>query len=199
MSSAGELDDKELGDCVQASSSTDLCLPALSYLHGCSQVGERAGRPRWEAPPPPTLAVGTEASSDCLCNGGAFEPQLLANIYLMPSKPAFVVSRPTSLPAGPPQQRSPSTEDAVHCILQEFDDGTGEFCLAAAAVCMSRRAELRPVPQAWSRSGSCCWSSWRRPCLRVPGSTSLPRWSSSSRCSGRSRPFQVRHGDVLSR
>lgn len=52
VSSAGELDDKELGDCVQASSSTDLCLPALSYLHGCSQVGERASRPR----PPPLLS-----------------------------------------------------------------------------------------------------------------------------------------------
>lgn len=52
----------------------------------------------------------------------------------MPSKPAFVASRPSSLPAGPPQ-RSPSTEDAVHGVLQECDDGTGEFCLAAA-VCV---------------------------------------------------------------
>ncbi|KAK7901173.1 hypothetical protein WMY93_017942 [Mugilogobius chulae] len=36
----GELDYKEIGDCVNASghSSTDLCLPALDYLHKCSQL-----------------------------------------------------------------------------------------------------------------------------------------------------------------
>lgn len=37
---AGEVDYKEIGDCVHASghSSTDLCLPALDYLRKCSQV-----------------------------------------------------------------------------------------------------------------------------------------------------------------
>lgn len=36
----GEVDYKEIGDCIHASgySSTDLCLPALDYLHKCSQV-----------------------------------------------------------------------------------------------------------------------------------------------------------------
>nr|XP_015217903.1 PREDICTED: brefeldin A-inhibited guanine nucleotide-exchange protein 3 [Lepisosteus oculatus] len=36
----GEVDYKEIGDCVQASgySSTDLCLPALDYLRKCSQL-----------------------------------------------------------------------------------------------------------------------------------------------------------------
>ncbi|KAJ0004829.1 hypothetical protein NQD34_011043 [Periophthalmus magnuspinnatus] len=36
----GEVDYKEIGDCVNASghSSTDLCLPALDYLHKCSQL-----------------------------------------------------------------------------------------------------------------------------------------------------------------
>ncbi|XP_061767450.1 brefeldin A-inhibited guanine nucleotide-exchange protein 3 isoform X2 [Nerophis ophidion] len=36
----GEVDYREIGDCVQASSSssTDLCLPALDYLHRCSQL-----------------------------------------------------------------------------------------------------------------------------------------------------------------
>lgn len=38
---AGEVDYKEIGDCVHVSghSSTDLCVPALDYLHKCSQVG----------------------------------------------------------------------------------------------------------------------------------------------------------------
>lgn len=38
---AGEVDYKEIGDCVHVSghSSTDLCLPALDYLRRCSQVG----------------------------------------------------------------------------------------------------------------------------------------------------------------
>lgn len=38
---AGEVDYKEIGDCVHVSgySSTDLCLPALDYLRKCSQVG----------------------------------------------------------------------------------------------------------------------------------------------------------------
>ena len=37
----GEVDYKEIGDCINASthSSTDLCLPALDYLRKCSQVG----------------------------------------------------------------------------------------------------------------------------------------------------------------
>lgn len=37
---AGEVDYKEIGDCVHVSgySSTDLCLPALDYLRKCSQV-----------------------------------------------------------------------------------------------------------------------------------------------------------------
>uniref|UniRef100_A0A8C6UWP4 ARFGEF family member 3 n=1 Tax=Neogobius melanostomus TaxID=47308 RepID=A0A8C6UWP4_9GOBI len=36
----GEVDYKEIGDCVNTSghSSTDLCLPALDYLHKCSQL-----------------------------------------------------------------------------------------------------------------------------------------------------------------
>lgn len=36
----GEVDYKEIGDCVHVSgySSTDLCLPALDYLRKCSQV-----------------------------------------------------------------------------------------------------------------------------------------------------------------
>ncbi|KAM8851468.1 brefeldin A-inhibited guanine nucleotide-exchange protein 3 isoform 1-T1 [Synchiropus picturatus] len=36
----GEIDYKEIGDCLQVSahSSTDLCLPALDYLHRCSQL-----------------------------------------------------------------------------------------------------------------------------------------------------------------
>lgn len=38
--SVGEVDYKEIGDCVHVSgySSTDLCLPALDYLRKCSQV-----------------------------------------------------------------------------------------------------------------------------------------------------------------
>lgn len=42
---AGEVDYKEIGDCVHVSgySSTDLCLPALDYLRRCSQVGLKLG------------------------------------------------------------------------------------------------------------------------------------------------------------
>lgn len=64
------------------------------------------------------------------CNEAAFEPQLLAKIYKMPSKPVFLGLRLTSLPAGT-QERSMSTEDGVDCVLQEFDDGSGQFCLGA--------------------------------------------------------------------
>ncbi|XP_043367002.1 brefeldin A-inhibited guanine nucleotide-exchange protein 3 isoform X3 [Dermochelys coriacea] len=34
----GEVDCKEIGDCVSGSMSTDLCLPALDYLRRCSQL-----------------------------------------------------------------------------------------------------------------------------------------------------------------
>nr|XP_025033827.1 brefeldin A-inhibited guanine nucleotide-exchange protein 3 isoform X3 [Pelodiscus sinensis] len=34
----GEVDCKEIGDCVSGSTSTDLCLPALDYLRRCSQL-----------------------------------------------------------------------------------------------------------------------------------------------------------------
>lgn len=40
LTSVGEVDYKEIGDCIHVSgySSTDLCLPALDYLRKCSQV-----------------------------------------------------------------------------------------------------------------------------------------------------------------
>lgn len=143
---AGEVDYKEIGDCVHASgySSTDLCLPALDYLRRCSQVGQKAG-----------IKVNVMNKSNSyvsdvniniisskngfrssnsskipsiknLCsNKAASEPQLLAKIYKMPSKPVFLVARLASLPVGT-QERSMSTEDGMDCVLQEFDDGTGE-------------------------------------------------------------------------
>lgn len=66
------------------------------------------------------------ASIKNLCSHkAASEPQLLAKIYKMPSKPVFLVARLASLPLGT-QERSMSTEDGMDCVLQEFDDGTGE-------------------------------------------------------------------------
>lgn len=68
-----------------------------------------------------------------------FEPQLLTEIYKMPSKPVFQGARLASLPVGT-QERSMSTEDGMDCILQEFDDGSGEFFLgvfASALVCLT--------------------------------------------------------------
>lgn len=40
LSAPGEVDCKEIGDCVPGpgATSTDLCLPALDYLRRCSQV-----------------------------------------------------------------------------------------------------------------------------------------------------------------
>lgn len=48
----------------------------------------------------------------------------------MPSKPVFLGARLASLPMGT-QERSMSTEDGMDCVLQEFDDGTGESPPAA--------------------------------------------------------------------
>lgn len=65
------------------------------------------------------------------------EPQLLAKIYKMPSKPVFLGARLASLPVGT-EDRSMSTEDGMDCVLQEFDDGTGEFSLGAALSVLTR-------------------------------------------------------------
>lgn len=46
----------------------------------------------------------------------------------MPSKPVFLVARLATLPGGT-QERSMSTEDGMDCVLQEFDDDTGESSL----------------------------------------------------------------------
>lgn len=43
----------------------------------------------------------------------------------MPSKPVFLGARLASLPMRS-QERSISTEDGMDCILQEFDDDTGD-------------------------------------------------------------------------
>lgn len=43
----------------------------------------------------------------------------------MPSKPVFLGARLASLPMRT-QERSISTEDGVDCVLQEFDDDTGD-------------------------------------------------------------------------
>lgn len=44
----------------------------------------------------------------------------------MPSKPVFLGARLASLPMRS-QERSISTEDGMECILQEFDDDTGDM------------------------------------------------------------------------
>lgn len=54
-----------------------------------------------------------------------FDRQLLAKIYKMPSKPVFLGARLASLQMRT-QERSISTEDGMDCVLQEFDDDTGE-------------------------------------------------------------------------
>lgn len=58
-------------------------------------------------------------------NEATFDRQLLAKIYKMPSKPVFLGARLASLPMRT-QERSISTEDGMDCVLQEFDDDTGE-------------------------------------------------------------------------
>lgn len=44
----------------------------------------------------------------------------------MSSRPMFLGARLASLPPRS-QERSASTEDGVECVLQEFDDDTGEL------------------------------------------------------------------------
>lgn len=62
-------------------------------------------------------------------NKGLFVRQLLAKIYQMPSKPVFLGARLASLPMRT-QERSMSTEDGLECVLQEFDDDTGETLIS---------------------------------------------------------------------
>lgn len=52
--------------------------------------------------------------------------QLLGKIYRMSSRPVFLGARLASLPPRS-QERSVSTEDGVECVLQEFDDDTGQL------------------------------------------------------------------------
>lgn len=47
----------------------------------------------------------------------------------MPSKPVFLGARLASLPMRS-QERSISTEDGMDCILQEFDDDTGDLSVS---------------------------------------------------------------------
>lgn len=110
---AGEVDYKEIGDCVHTTgfSSTDLCLPALDYLRKCSQVGCFYFEVF-------SLLGGTASLMEVTS-------QLLAKIYKMPSKPVFLGARLASLPMRS-QERSVSSEDGVDGVLQEFDDDTGE-------------------------------------------------------------------------
>lgn len=135
---AGEVDYKEIGDCVHVSgySSTDLCLPALDYLRRCSQVGRKAGinvigmneSNSYVSESNGRIISKIPSMKNLRSNKAASEPQLLAKIYKMPSKPVFLVARLPSLPVGT-QERSMSTEDGMDCVLQEFDDGTGESSL----------------------------------------------------------------------
>lgn len=52
--------------------------------------------------------------------------QLLGKIYQMSSRPVFLGARLAGLPPRS-QERSVSTEDGVECVLQEFDDDTGQL------------------------------------------------------------------------
>ncbi|CAB1313249.1 unnamed protein product [Coregonus sp. 'balchen'] len=93
----GEVDYKEIGDCVNATgySSTELCLPALDYLRKCSQVGKPG--------PWATLAI----SNGCHTKMSPLIRRASRNLPMRA------------------QERSVSSEDGMDCVLAEFDDDTG--------------------------------------------------------------------------
>lgn len=151
VSGPGELDSREIGDCVHSAStlsSTDLCLPALDYLHRCSQVPSRgvagSGVLKVKSVRSPLFLSILYSSwtcvrcdvferhkinekvSQCALTSCLRPLQLLGKIYRVSSRPVFLGARLASLPPHS-QDRSVSTEDGVECVLQEFDDDTGKL------------------------------------------------------------------------
>ncbi|CAL8360738.1 unnamed protein product, partial [Boreogadus saida] len=117
---------EEIGDCVLSppSSSTDLCLPALDYLHRCSQllakIYQMATKPVFLGARPTGLQDRPLSSEDRPPSSQDRPPS-------REDRPPSSQDRPPSSQDRPlhSQDRPPSREDGLDSVLQEVDDGTG--------------------------------------------------------------------------
>lgn len=71
----------------------------------------------------------------------------------MPSKPVFLGARLASLPMRS-QERSISTEDGMDCILQEFDDDTGDVLVPFSLISLFY-SRISPLVQSNTVSSLC--------------------------------------------
>ncbi|XP_043398952.1 brefeldin A-inhibited guanine nucleotide-exchange protein 3 isoform X10 [Chelonia mydas] len=119
----GEVDCKEIGDCVSGSMSTDLCLPALDYLRRCSQLlakiykmplkpifhsGRLANLPRRVQEPSASSEDGTE------CVLSDFEDDSgLINVWII------LLEELTTAISNCPRQHQPPTLDLLFELLRD--------------------------------------------------------------------------------
>uniref|UniRef100_A0A3B4TK74 ARFGEF family member 3 n=1 Tax=Seriola dumerili TaxID=41447 RepID=A0A3B4TK74_SERDU len=121
----GEVDYKEIGDCVHVSgySSTDLCLPALDYLRKCSQLLAKI----YKMPSKPVFlgarlaslpmraqerSVGSEDGMDCVLQEFDDDTGLI-QVWIL------LLEQLTAAVSNCPRQHQPPTLDLLFTLLRE--------------------------------------------------------------------------------
>uniref|UniRef100_H3D793 ARFGEF family member 3 n=1 Tax=Tetraodon nigroviridis TaxID=99883 RepID=H3D793_TETNG len=121
----GEVDDKEIGDCVHVSgySSTDLCLPALDYLRRCSQllakIYKMPSKPVFLGARPTSLpadaqerSISTEDGVDCVLQ--EFDDGTgLIQVWIL------LLEQLTATVSTCPRQHQPPTLELLFALLRE--------------------------------------------------------------------------------
>ncbi|XP_041645765.1 brefeldin A-inhibited guanine nucleotide-exchange protein 3 isoform X2 [Cheilinus undulatus] len=121
----GEVDYKEIGDCIHVSgySSTDLCLPALDYLRKCSQLLAKI----YKMPSKPVFLgarlaslpmriqerpIGTEDGMDCVLQEFDDDTGLI-QVWIL------LLEQLTAAVSNCPRQHQPPTLDLLFTLLRE--------------------------------------------------------------------------------
>ncbi|KAM9726327.1 LOW QUALITY PROTEIN: brefeldin A-inhibited guanine nucleotide-exchange protein 3, partial [Menidia menidia] len=129
----GEVDYKEIGDCVHTSgsSSTDLCLPALDYLRRCSQLLAKIYRMPSKpvflgAPPAPQRSNSSEDAADGLLK--EFDDDTgLVQVWML------LLEQLTAAVSSCPRQHQPPTLQLLFSLLRDLTavpgPGFAIFCV----------------------------------------------------------------------
>uniref|UniRef100_A0A8B9TB94 ARFGEF family member 3 n=1 Tax=Anas platyrhynchos TaxID=8839 RepID=A0A8B9TB94_ANAPL len=110
----GEVDCKEMGDCVPGSASTDLCLPALDYLRRCSQLLAKI----YKMPLKPIFLSGrlvnfSEDGIECILSDFDDDTGLI-NVWII------LLEELTTAISNCPRQHQPPTLDLLFELLRDI-------------------------------------------------------------------------------
>uniref|UniRef100_A0A1A7XUR6 KIAA1244 n=2 Tax=Iconisemion striatum TaxID=60296 RepID=A0A1A7XUR6_9TELE len=155
----GEVDYKEIGDCVHVSgySSTDLCVPALDYLHKCSQllaeIYKMPSKPvflgaRLASLPTQERSISSEDGIDCVLQEFDDDTGLI-QVWIL------LLEQLTAAVSNCPRQHQPPTLELLFTLLREVTVVPGPGFAIFAVIQL-----LLPVMSLWLQRSHGDHSYW---------------------------------------